>query len=100
MSAYVLETGGKAEVTAVLRSNYEAVVRHGFDIDSVLYGEIKNRVLTHAAVVNVVPDMSKGHATPLDYILVTAKNIADVPLTTADIILPAMTPGYISIALS
>ncbi|KAF5674141.1 Ketopantoate reductase [Fusarium circinatum] len=101
MSAYVLETGGKAEVTAVLRSNYEAVVgaswlRH----DSVLYSKIKNRVLTYAAVVNVVPDVSKGDAPLFNYILVTTKNITDVPLTTADIILPAVTPGYTSIVLS
>ena len=42
MGAYALEFGGKAEVTAVLRSNYEAVLRDGFDIDSVVYGQIKS----------------------------------------------------------
>lgn len=40
MSAYALESGGLAEVTAVLRSNYDAVTKNGFDIDSVLYGQI------------------------------------------------------------
>ncbi|KAI1017935.1 hypothetical protein LB504_003913 [Fusarium proliferatum] len=98
MSAYALEAGGKAEVTAVLRSNYEAVVRHGFDIDSVLYGEIKSWRPTH--VVNAVPDVSIGDVPPFDYILVTTKNVADVPPTTADIISPAVTPGHTSIVLS
>lgn len=39
MAAYALETGGKAEVTAVLRSNYAAVEKNGLDIDSVEYGK-------------------------------------------------------------
>lgn len=38
MSAYALEQGGKAEVTAVMRSNYEAVKANGVNIDSVQYG--------------------------------------------------------------
>jgi ketopantoate reductase len=38
MAAYALETGGGANVTAVLRSNYGAVEAHGFDIDSIDYG--------------------------------------------------------------
>lgn len=38
MAAYALETGGGAEVTAVLRSNYAEVEKNGFDIDSIEYG--------------------------------------------------------------
>lgn len=38
MAAYALETGGGAEVTAVLRSNYAVVEEKGFDIDSIEYG--------------------------------------------------------------
>ncbi|KAM5341718.1 hypothetical protein ACJ41O_014749 [Fusarium nematophilum] len=40
-SAYGLEKGGLAEVTAVMRSNYEAVLRNGIDMDSCQYGQIK-----------------------------------------------------------
>ncbi|KAL2209585.1 hypothetical protein CC79DRAFT_1305912 [Sarocladium strictum] len=98
MGAYALEVGGKAEVTAVLRSNYEAVLRDGFDIDSVVYGQIKSWKPSH--VVNAVPDVSKGDVAPFDYILVTTKNIADVPPSVADIIAPAITPGKTSIVLS
>lgn len=38
MAAYALETGGKAQVTAVMRSNYEAVEKHGISIDSIEHG--------------------------------------------------------------
>lgn len=38
LAAYALETGGKAEVTAVMRSNYAAVMQNGIDIDSIDYG--------------------------------------------------------------
>lgn len=38
LAAYALETGGKAEVTAVSRSNYGAVMQHGIAIDSIDYG--------------------------------------------------------------
>lgn len=41
MSAYALENGGLAEVTAVMRSNYDAAVKDGIDIDSVQWGQIK-----------------------------------------------------------
>lgn len=41
MAAYALEKGGKASVTAVLRSNYKAVADKGFDINSIQHGTIK-----------------------------------------------------------
>ena len=41
MAALNLETGGRAVVTAVLRSNYAAVKESGFTIYSVDHGEVK-----------------------------------------------------------
>ncbi|CAI7631122.1 unnamed protein product [Penicillium viridicatum] len=41
MVAYALEHGGLARVTAVRRSNYDAAVKNGIDIDSVQWGQIK-----------------------------------------------------------
>ena len=42
MSAYALMQAGKADVTAVMRSNYDAAVKNGISIDSIQYGhEIK-----------------------------------------------------------
>lgn len=41
MAAYALEQGGKASVTAVLRSNYKAVSETGFQINSIQHGQVK-----------------------------------------------------------
>ena len=41
MAAYALEKGGKASVTAVLRSNYSVVEKNGFQIKSLDHGEIQ-----------------------------------------------------------
>lgn len=42
MAAYALENGGKASVTAVLRSNYKAVNEDGFHINSIQHGTVKH----------------------------------------------------------
>jgi hypothetical protein len=41
MCAYNLEIGGKAEVTAVLRSNFSVVEREGFSIESIEHGKVE-----------------------------------------------------------
>jgi ketopantoate reductase len=41
IAALNLEVGGHAEVTAVLRSNYNAVKERGFDIASCDHGTLK-----------------------------------------------------------
>jgi ketopantoate reductase len=41
MCAYNLEIGGRALITAVLRSNYDAVEREGFFIDSIEHGKVE-----------------------------------------------------------
>lgn len=38
MAAYALEIGGKAQVTAIMRSNYDAVQKNGITIDSIEHG--------------------------------------------------------------
>ncbi|RYC59103.1 hypothetical protein CHU98_g7095 [Xylaria longipes] len=79
MAAYALETGGKAEVTAVMRSNYAAVEKNGIDIDSIEHGHgIKGWRPT----------------------AVTTKNILEIRPTIADIIEPAVTAGKTAIVLS
>lgn len=37
-----LELGGRANVTSVLRSDYEKVKAHGFEIESVDHGKFQN----------------------------------------------------------
>ncbi|KAJ5273091.1 ketopantoate reductase PanE/ApbA C terminal-domain-containing protein [Penicillium angulare] len=98
VSAYHLEKGGLAEVTAVMRSNYEAAMKNGIDIDSVQFGQIKAWKPT--AITKSVPDVSKEDTQPFDYILVTTKSIPDAPPTVADIIAPAVTPGKTANVLS
>ncbi|KAK7425310.1 hypothetical protein QQZ08_008207 [Neonectria magnoliae] len=99
MAAYALETGGKAEVTAVMRSNYDAVKQNGIDIDSIEHGhDIKGWRPT--AISRTIPDVEKEGLAPFDFILVTTKNIPDVPPTVADLIAPAVTPGKTVIVLS
>ncbi|KAI0437858.1 putative 2-dehydropantoate 2-reductase [Xylaria telfairii] len=99
MAAYALETGGKAEVTAVMRSNYAAVAKNGIDIDSIEHGhDIKGWRPT--AICNTVPNVNDERLQPFDFILVTTKNIPDIPPTVADIIEPAVTVGKTAIVLS
>jgi ketopantoate reductase len=42
MVSVALERSGQACVTAVLRSNYEQVVQHGFEIESVDHGKLSS----------------------------------------------------------
>ncbi|KAK9424872.1 putative 2-dehydropantoate 2-reductase [Seiridium unicorne] len=93
MAAYALDIGGKAEVTAVLRSNFAAVQERGFNIDSIEHGhDIKGWRPTD----NVV----KENLQPFDFVLVTTKNIADIPPSVSDLIKPAVTPSTTAIVLS
>lgn len=97
MAAYALETGGLAEVTAICRSNYEAVQKNGFTIDSIEHGSnITGFRPTHLR--NTVPDVKK-EGLQYDYLVATTKNIPDVSPTLLDIIEPAITPGHTTILL-
>lgn len=98
MAAYALETGGKAEVTAICRSNYDAVTKTGFSIDSLDHGNgITGFKPSH--VRNTVPNVAKEQLEPFEYMVVTTKNIPDVKPTVLDIITPAITPGFTSIVM-
>ncbi|OAL30911.1 hypothetical protein AYO20_08496 [Fonsecaea nubica] len=96
MGVYALESGGQASVTAVLRSNYAAVMEKGFSFDSVDHGKVSGWKPT--AIVNAVPTVQNGMH-PFDFIVVTTKNIPDVPPTVAQVIAPAVTPGHTVIVL-
>ncbi|CAG9980515.1 unnamed protein product [Clonostachys byssicola] len=100
MAAYALEIGGRAEVTAVLRSNFEAVSKKGgFDIDSLEHGhDIKGWRPTH--IRRTIPNVAEEHLPTFDYIVVTTKNIPEVPPSVEDLIAPAVTPGKTAIVLS
>ncbi|CAG9974217.1 unnamed protein product [Clonostachys byssicola] len=99
LAAYALEIGGKATVTAVMRSNYDIVKEKGITIDSIEHGhDIKGYKPTE--IRKTVPDVTKEGIEPYDFILVTTKNVADVAPTVSDLIAPAVTPGKTAIVLS
>lgn len=99
MVAYALETGGEAEVTMVLRSNYDAVVKNGFCIDSVDHGK-GIRGWRPNVIRNSIPDVHQEPTLkPFDFIVVATKNIPDVGPTVADLIDHAMTPSLTSVVL-
>ncbi|KAJ2982967.1 hypothetical protein NUW58_g6333 [Xylaria curta] len=107
MAAYALEIGGKAEVTAVMRSNYVAAERNGIDIDSIEHGHnIKGwrptriRTYTSFAVRKTIPNVIEEELDPFDFVVVATKNIPELPPTVADIIEPAVTAGRTAIVLS
>ncbi|CAG8106891.1 unnamed protein product [Penicillium olsonii] len=94
MVSVALERSNMASVTAVLRSNYEQVTQHGFEIESIDHGRLSN--WRPSAVVNSVP-MADLKA-PFDYVIVTMKNIPEVN-NIPKIIAPAITPGHTTIVL-
>ncbi|KAJ5543406.1 Ketopantoate reductase ApbA/PanE [Penicillium sp. DV-2018c] len=94
MVCVALERSGKAEVTAVLRSNYEQVVKHGFEIDSIDHGKLS--AWRPSKVVNAVPQSDPD--APYDYIIITMKNIPEVN-QIPKIISPAITPNHTTIVL-
>ncbi|KAL4905530.1 hypothetical protein BDW74DRAFT_185059 [Aspergillus multicolor] len=98
MCSYALEQGGKAEVTAILRSNYDAVEEGGFEIDSVQYGKISG--YRPANIRKTIPNIKEENLPPFDFILVTTKNTPDISPTVAEIIAPAVTPGHTTIILA
>ncbi|KAI0130346.1 putative 2-dehydropantoate 2-reductase [Xylariales sp. AK1849] len=99
MAAYALEIGGQATVTAVMRSNYTAVQNRGISIDSIEHGhDITGWRPTE--IRNTIPNVIRENIAPFDFILVTTKNIPDVPPGVADLIESAVTPGKTTIVLS
>ncbi|KAL2429126.1 hypothetical protein ABEF95_013425 [Exophiala dermatitidis] len=97
MAAFSLQASGRAEVTAVLRSNYASVKSNGFNIDSVDYGNHKG--WKPAKITNTVPDVAAGGLPPFDYIVVATKNCPDIKPAVPEIIAPAVTEGHSVIVL-
>lgn len=99
MVSYALETGGRAEVTAILRSNYKAVQQNGFSIDSINHGH-NIKEWRPSVILNVIPDTQSAAAVEgYSYVVITTKNIPDVPPTVVELIGPAVTPSHTVIVL-
>ncbi|KAI3393737.1 hypothetical protein diail_3783 [Diaporthe ilicicola] len=96
MAAYALEKGGKASVTSVLRSNYSIVKEQGFHINSIEHGQVQSWRPT--AIRNTIPKATEEDL-QYHYVVITTKNIADIPPAMTELIAPAVTPGYTNIVL-
>ncbi|KAH8424020.1 ketopantoate reductase family protein [Aspergillus melleus] len=97
IAALNLQIGGRATVTAVLRSNYDHVKNHGFHIRSVDHGLVEG--FRPDTIIKSIPDVAKEGIPPYKYIVCTTKNVPDNPPTLLDLIKPAVTPGYSVIVL-
>ncbi|GME97528.1 unnamed protein product [Ambrosiozyma monospora] len=75
IAAYGLEFGGKAEVTAVVRSDYDHLTQKGFDIESCDYGSVKAFKPSH--VEKSIEAAVKNHG-PFEFAIFSMKNIPDV----------------------
>ncbi|KAI9316822.1 2-dehydropantoate 2-reductase [Dichotomocladium elegans] len=92
-SIYSWRLAQSCEVTTVCRSNYQAVLKKGFEIDSMKWGQ--GVFKPHHVVQSVQEAKTYG---PFDYVLVTLKALPDV-YDVADIIAPAITEGKTTIVL-
>ncbi|KPA39755.1 2-dehydropantoate 2-reductase [Fusarium langsethiae] len=90
MAALNLESGGQAQVTAVLRSSYQIVKERGFTINSVDHGRVQGFRPTE--ILSAVPDVSQSGISPFDYVICATKNTPDVSTPVAELIRPAVTP--------
>ncbi|KAL5121004.1 hypothetical protein ACEQ8H_001192 [Pleosporales sp. CAS-2024a] len=90
IAALNLDVGGLAQVTLVLRSNYEAVKKSGYNFESCDHGPVKS--WKPGVVRNTIPDIISENLPPYDYILLATKNIPDIPPTVVDLLLPALPP--------
>ncbi|QGI71110.1 hypothetical protein CEK26_003447 [Fusarium fujikuroi] len=97
IAALNLERGGLAEVTSVLRSNFEVVRSKGFTIRSCQHGDIHNWRPTES--LDAIPSRYDAQGRPFDYIVCCTKNIPDIIPTLCDIVAPAVTPGHTAIVL-
>lgn len=90
---YLLQKAGY-DITAVCRSNYDAVKSNGFLIDSVIYGE---HLRFHPKVARSPAEAAEANPDGFDYIIVTTKALPDSK--TAEVIRPAVTPSRTCIVL-
>ncbi|KAH8655493.1 ketopantoate reductase PanE/ApbA C terminal-domain-containing protein [Xylariales sp. PMI_506] len=94
MCAYALHKSGVPVVSAVLRSNYDAVETKGFCIHSVDHGEIPSWK-PHNITRTLEDAIQYG---PFDYVVVAMKNLPDV-YSIPEIIQPVVTPNHTAIVL-
>ncbi|EME86935.1 uncharacterized protein MYCFIDRAFT_77273 [Pseudocercospora fijiensis CIRAD86] len=97
VAAVNLEAGGLAEVSMVLRSNYQHVKTHGYSIESPDHGSISGWRPTE--VLKNVPNAAEDNARKFDFLILATKNIPGNGPALVDIVRPAVTHSTTSILL-
>jgi 2-dehydropantoate 2-reductase len=92
-----LELSGRAEVTSVLRSDYDKIVKDGFEIESVDYGNFSGWRPSHISK-SVASAVEINEGRPFDFIVVCTKVLRDFS-KTEEVIAPAVTPKTTAIVL-
>ncbi|KAL7757119.1 hypothetical protein ACKLNR_014112 [Fusarium oxysporum f. sp. zingiberi] len=113
IAALSLEASCRAQVTAVLRSNYKIVKENGYNVKSCDHGDIEGWSPTKSkyhpqlvipatyirpVVVHQIPQVSSDDQ-PYDYIVITTKNIPSAGPGMAELIAPAVSPRITVIVL-
>ncbi|SCO91226.1 related to ketopantoate reductase [Fusarium oxysporum] len=96
IAALSLEASCRAQVTAVLRSNYKIVKENGYNVKSCDHGDIEGWSPTK--IVRQIPQVSSDDQ-PYDYIVITTKNIPSAGPGMAELIAPAVSPRITVIVL-
>ncbi|KAF4986343.1 hypothetical protein FGRMN_10870 [Fusarium graminum] len=106
IAALSLEASCRAQVTAVLRSNYKTVKENGFNVKSCDHGDIMGWSPTKSmyhpelvipvtyirpSVVHQIPQVSSDDQ-PYNYIVITTKIIPGAGPSMAELIAPAVSP--------
>ncbi|KXT09209.1 hypothetical protein AC579_3498 [Pseudocercospora musae] len=89
IAAFNLEAGGLAEVSMVLRSNYQHVKIHGYSIESEDHGSISGWRPTQ--VLDNVPKSHSDDTRKFDFLVIATKNIPDNGTPLVEIVRPAVT---------
>ncbi|TCD62125.1 hypothetical protein EIP91_007300 [Steccherinum ochraceum] len=90
MYSHILTKGGRARVTAVARSNYDAVNEHGVDIQSPKYGTIKG-FKPHRLCPSVAEAANTD--TPYSHVIITTKALPEVS-PTSELVAPLLSAPY------
>ncbi|KAL3477195.1 ketopantoate reductase PanE/ApbA C terminal-domain-containing protein [Aspergillus californicus] len=100
IASLVLTKSPRAKVTVVLRSKYNYVSEHGWEIDSIDHGQLAgwkpHRLVPLAA--EAAADPETGETVEYDYVVVATKAIPGV-ISVAEVIAPVITAGKTTIVL-
>lgn len=96
ISALALWKNQKCEVTLVVRSDYDRMVKDGVTIKLRTHGTFEGWRPHHVALL---VEKAREEIGEFDYILLTTKNIPDSGVKCEDIVRPAVTPRLVIILL-